>query len=186
MTTHTRKSAVRIVIELRVRQPALRELRGCNARQRRPVWNLQRVTLFASLTPQELFGVGSSFCDPLCLCQNTHIGLQWFTAQIAARIAGDAEFRRMGRDVLLEFAHNKRVYHFRFIVWNWLIDALVECERMAARTSGGEFHRRHIRAGVRAARRLQCIGAAADKLVRIVVSDAGGDESCVAVGPRRG
>jgi len=58
-------------------------------------------------------------------------------------IAGDANVGGMGRDVFLEFLHEKSMDDFGRIVGHAFVEVFVEGEQVAASASGGEFGREH-------------------------------------------
>jgi hypothetical protein len=144
VTARTRKSAVRIMIESRMRHPFHSRSRRFDHRQIiLPRSNRERMTLFASLPPQKLLSIVGPRSNPLIRRIHSHSHLHRPPRQITPRLSRFVQLPRMRGDILAEFLYKKRVYHLRLIVRHTFIEPLVERQRMTTRASVREFHRRH-------------------------------------------
>ena len=101
------------------------------------------MALLAGFSPQEFFGVGNAFCYPLRWRQNSNFRWQRFARQITFRFTSNADFRRMRRDVILEFPYKESMHDIRLVVRDTLVKLFIERQQMTLGTRGGEFWRKH-------------------------------------------
>jgi len=136
-----REAAVSIVVEARVRHPALGELGFSNMRQRSALrtlsaWHCLQVLRQRSSSAAAVRS--ATHCDGV---RTRHIGLERLPRQIALRIPLHSRVRGMRGDVFLNFFHHKCVNDVRLVVGHADVEPLVKGEQVARGACVREFYR---------------------------------------------
>ena len=92
---------------------------------------IQRMTFFASLAPQKVFGFGGVLGDPFRRRQHAIICGDWSAREIAIRLAQFAQLGGMRGDVGLELCDHECVDSLRRVVRHLLREALIKLQRVA-------------------------------------------------------